>query len=62
MTRDHYPSVTIVAGELEQVVAPAATFGHMVRMHGGATYIHITPETAKQWIGVLNTIAEEESK
>ena len=59
MTRDHYPSVTIVAGYLQRVSAPAATFGHMVRMHDGATYIHIDPETARQWIQTLTPIAEE---
>jgi hypothetical protein len=61
MSGAHYPSVTIVAGELEPPRGPSVTSGHMLRMHDGATYIHIDPKTAKQWIGVLETIATTES-
>jgi len=59
MTADSYPSVTIVAGDIEPPRGPATTSGHhMIRMHDGATYIHINPETAKQWISVLEPIAK----
>lgn len=57
---DRYPSVTIVAGDIEPAPGPTATFGHMIRMHGGALYIHIDPATARQWIGVLEQIAGAE--
>lgn len=53
---DRYPSVTIVAGDI-QAVPPAGSFSPMLRMHGGSLYIHIDPATAWQWIGVLQTIA-----
>jgi hypothetical protein len=56
---DYYPSVSIVAGPLTMPRDPHGTLGHMLKMHGGAMYITITPEIAKQWIGVLETIAEE---
>ena len=59
MNPDYYPSVSIVAGPLTLPRDPIGTLGHMLKMHGGATYITITSETAKQWIGVLETIAEE---
>jgi hypothetical protein len=58
VTADHYPSVTIVAGDLHPSTGPTGTFGIMLRMHDGATYIHITPKTAAQWVGVLSKIAE----
>lgn len=61
MTEDHYPSVSIVAGPLTLPRDPYGTLGHMLKMHGGATYITITPEIAKQWIGVLETIASNET-
>ena len=49
MTADSYPSVTIVAGDIEAPRGPATTSGHhMIRMHDGATYIHINPETPKR--------------
>jgi hypothetical protein len=62
MNPDYYPSVSIVAGPLTLASNPIGTLGHMLKMHGGATYITITPETARQWIGVLETIAAKESK
>lgn len=62
MTANLYPSVTIVAGHIAPAPGPPTTSGnHMLRMHGGATYIHINPETARQWIGVLEQIAESEA-
>lgn len=60
MSADHYPSVTIVAGDLEAPRGPAVMSGHMLRMHDGAAYIHITPAVARQWIGVLEAIAGSE--
>lgn len=59
MNPDLYPSVSIVAGPLTLPDNPHGTLGHMVKMHGGAIYITITPEMARQWIETLTTIAEE---
>lgn len=58
---DRFPSVTIVAGTLTPAPGPVATFGHMLRMHDAGTYIHIDPETARQWLTVLTPIAESEN-
>jgi hypothetical protein len=52
-----YPSVTIVAGPIQPTRGPAVASGHILRMHDYA-FIHIDPETAKQWISVLSEIAE----
>lgn len=61
MSADQYPSVSIVAGPIEPAANPVGILGHMLKMHGGATYITITPETARQWIGVLEQIAASEA-
>jgi hypothetical protein len=58
-TPDQYPSVTIVAGDIKPVRPTTAENGAFLRMHDGATYIKISPETAKQWIPVLTEIAGE---
>lgn len=55
---DHYPSVTIVAGPIRLASNPVGTFGYMIRMHEGASYITITPEIAAQWLPVLQQIAD----
>jgi hypothetical protein len=60
MSADLYPSVSIVAGPLTPAANPLGVLGHMLKMHGGAAYITITPETARQWIGVLEQIAGPE--
>lgn len=62
MNPDHYPSVSIVAGPITLPKNPIGTLGHMLKMHGGAMYITIDPETARQWIETLTPIAEESSK
>lgn len=60
MNPDQYPSVSIVAGPITLPSNPIGTLGHMLKMHGGAMYITIDPETARQWISVLETITKEE--
>lgn len=63
MNPDYYPSVSIVAGPLTPPVNnPIGTQGHMLKMHGGATYITISAEVARQWIATLTPIAEEGTK
>jgi hypothetical protein len=51
--------------DAEPIVKASRTLGHdgarMVRM-GNTTYFHITPEMARQWITVLEPIAEEGMK
>lgn len=60
MNPDHYPSVSIVAGPLTPPANdPTGTLGHMFKMHGGAMYITIAPDVARQWIETLTPIAEE---
>jgi hypothetical protein len=54
-----YPSVSIVAGPLTSTRPAIGTLGHMLKMHGGATYITISAEVAAQWITVLESIAKE---
>ena len=58
-TPDQYPSVTIVAGDIRQARPISPDYGALLRMHDGATYISISPETARQWLPVLQTIAGE---
>lgn len=54
-----YPSVSIVAGPLTPARNTTIAGDHMLRMHGGAMYITIDAETAKQWVDVLGTITKE---
>jgi hypothetical protein len=58
-TPDTHPSVTIVAGDIKPARPTTAEDGAFLRMHDGATYIKIMPETARQWIPVLEQIAGE---
>jgi hypothetical protein len=51
--------VSIVAGPLTSTRPAIGTLGHMLKMHGGATYITISAEVAAQWITVLESIAKE---
>lgn len=56
MNPDHYPSVTVVAGEVRHIAGHTSP---MLRMHDGQIYIHISPAIAQQWIPVLEEIAKE---
>jgi len=56
LPQDHYPSVTVVAGPARRL---DGITGPMLRMHDGAIYIHISPETAAQWLPILADIAGE---
>lgn len=52
--------VSITAGHIKATDQPIhKTIGQQVFMGTGGDFaIHITPETARQWIGVLERIAE----
>ena len=56
MNPDYYPSVTVVAGEVRHIVGVT---GHMLRMHDGSIYVHMTPEVAAQWLPIIESIANE---
>ncbi len=55
---DTYPSVVVTAGEARHIEGMT---GDMLRMHDGATYIHISPAVARQWVTVLQTIATKDN-
>lgn len=59
MSRDHYPSVTIVAGDIKPARTTTVDDGAMLRMHDGQIYIHISTEQAAQWLQVIQQIANE---
>ncbi len=53
-------SVSILAGPIELADRPPnPDVGQMVLMGFSGFYFHITPEIAKQWVPVLETIAGE---
>lgn len=52
-------STSINAGDITATGHGNPTSGHQLSM-GNNLFIHITPETAKQWIGVLEPIAKED--
>jgi hypothetical protein len=57
MSRDHYPSVTIVAGDIKPARTTTTESGAMLRMHEGQIYIQISTEQAAQWLPVIAEIA-----
>jgi len=59
LPQDHYPAVTITATDIKPVRPTHPEHGAFLKMNDGAVYICITAETAKQWIGVLETITNE---
>lgn len=59
MTRDHYPSVTIVAGDIKPARTTTVDDGALLQMHDGQIYIHISTEQAAQWLPVITKIAED---
>lgn len=51
-------SVSVLAGHIEvAAIDPNERIGQQVRMSDDL-YFHIKPDVARQWIGVLETIAE----
>lgn len=62
MTPEYYPSVSIVAGSVILANNPVGVLDHQLKMHGGAMYITISADVARQWITVLEPIAEEGMK
>jgi len=53
-------SVSIVAEDIKATGNGNPASGHQIKMgDDGRVFIHITNETARQWIGVLTKIAEE---
>ena len=50
--------VSVNAGHIKAAnLPPHEIIGQQVRM-GDDLYFHITPDVARQWIGVLTTVAE----
>lgn len=61
MSTEHpqgHVTASIVAGPLEDSHQPTTNVGHMLTM-GHHLYLHISPETAQQWINTLAPIAKE---
>lgn len=61
MTHNGLLNVSVLAGEIQptqQAINPA--IGKQVTMGDSGLIFHITPEIAKQWLPVLQTIAAEE--
>ena len=53
-------SVTVIAGNLKPAGRPVHdTLGQQFEIEGTNARIHITPETAKQWISELETLTKE---
>ena len=59
MNPDHYPSVTIVAGDIKPARQTTVDHGALLRMNDGQIYIHISTEQAAQWLPVIQKIAGE---
>ena len=54
-------SVSIVAGPIKATGTGNPASGHQIKMgDDGRVFIHITTDMARQWIGVLEQIAEAE--
>lgn len=52
-------NVSINAGNIEATGHSNPDSGHQLMMVGNTiSFIHIKPDVARQWIGVLETIAE----
>lgn len=59
MTTKGNISVSVLAGHIEvDVTSPNERIGQQVIM-GDDLYFHITPDVAKQWISVLETITKD---
>lgn len=52
-------TAAIHAGHIEATATKPNHIGQQVAMAGSGVHIYITPDVAKQWIGVLETIAED---
>lgn len=56
---DGYITATINAGHISKTsTPPSPKIGQQLQMNGATIHIYITPEVARQWVGVLETIAE----
>ncbi|GAP53849.1 hypothetical protein AHiyo6_04140 [Arthrobacter sp. Hiyo6] len=54
-----YISASIVAGHIKATKSAAiSNIGKQVAMSGSTTMLYIKPDVARQWIGVLEQIAE----
>lgn len=53
-------SVSIIAGPITRSSSDVGSFGTLVRMGDGNIYFQITAETARQWLPVIEQIAEGE--
>jgi len=53
-------NVSIEAGHLKPTITPPSpALGKQVEMDGSNVLLYITPEVAKQWLTILETIAGE---
>ena len=52
-------TATIMAGHIEATTTKPNNIGQQVVMAGSSVHIYITPNVARQWIGVLEQIAKE---
>jgi hypothetical protein len=59
---DGLVSVSLIAGPIHATTTtPHPELGHQLTMNDNF-YMHITPDTARQWIGALEKIATEAPK
>jgi len=52
-------TAAIQAGHIEATATKPNHIGQQLAMAGSGIHIYITPDVARQWIGVLTPIAEE---
>lgn len=59
MTTEGRSYVNVHAGHLEATTVPATHIGKQTIMRGSGITFYFTADVARQWIGVLETIAKE---
>jgi hypothetical protein len=52
---------SVVAGHIEATATKPNNIGKQVAMTGSGVMFYFTPDVARQWIGVLETIAAKDS-
>ncbi|MFH5879783.1 hypothetical protein [Arthrobacter sp. NA-172] len=57
-TKTGHVTVSILAGPIEATGNESESGRHQIWMANGLAFIHITPDVARQWIGVLEPIAK----
>lgn len=59
MTTEGRSYVNVHAGDLEATKIPATRIGKQTVMKGSGITFYFTPEVARQWITVLETISKD---